>query len=631
MEEIENDFLVDNIQKNTNQESQLHNQCDEEQVEYNSQLFSDELFNRNQIKISNKSSFQNIKLSPNNNDAIYNESPQKQNNADISGLSLLKELEDRWDIVEKRKMYYYNKNNDVQNNYINIYNKGSELKEKEKYKAIKDLVEKNKNIFIFKQNNARKKRENDNEIEQFFLTKYKLMDKYKIFDDSLKEQINQRMQEKNFEENNNNMNNLNNINNDNNFIDNINDDYIINENIKIEQKKINPQRREMIRSRKSYLKSEEELNNLNNRDKQLYSGGNIELDNLMYETPARDTNENFKNNYNINEIAENNDNNYGNEDIINMGLSFNYNNNTENNLPGKLIKKIKNVFEEISKPNIKINNTQIDKNNNGIDSISPVNKNFDNPRNNNALMNIIKSNTTNNIYQNNNNNNQSFNNLNNNNTNINNTSINMMNNNNILPNNLSQNESLVNTNTLNNEKTNLCGLQQNFDNILKKLMQNNQNQNTINNINNSEQNDNLGNPELDRYFEELKQEADFKLKQYKNIKPDKISNSENRIKKIAEESVLMLNNYANNVNNNKNNKFKQRMIGISNILGGVNNFPNRNINNGDLYGMIQKPIRHKSSGNIIAANSYNVITKKNGENNTLSKIQKLTNQLNNQI
>ena len=163
MEEIENDFLVDNIQKNTNQESQLHNQCDEEQVEYNSQLFSDELFNRNQIKISNKSSFQNIKLSPNNNDAIYNESPQKQNNADISGLSLLKELEDRWDIVEKRKMYYYNKNNDVQNNYINIYNKGSELKEKEKYKAIKDLVEKNKNIFIFKQNNARKKRENDNE------------------------------------------------------------------------------------------------------------------------------------------------------------------------------------------------------------------------------------------------------------------------------------------------------------------------------------------------------------------------------------------------------------------------------------------------------------------------------------
>ena len=630
MEEIENDFLVDNIQKNTNQESQLHNQCDEEQVEYNSQLFSDELFNRNQIKISNKSSFQNIKLSPNNNDAIYNESPQKQNNADISGLSLLKELEDRWDIVEKRKMYYYNKNNDVQNNYINIYNKGSELKEKEKYKAIKDLVEKNKNIFIFKQNNARKKRENDNEIEQFFLTKYKLMDKYKIFDDSLKEQINQRMQEKNFEENNNNMNNLNNINNDNNFIDNINDDYIINENIKIEQKKINPQRREMIRSRKSYLKSEEELNNLNNRDKQLYSGGNIELDNLMYETPARDTNENFKNNYNINEIAENNDNNYGNEDIINMGLSFNYNNNTENNLPGKLIKKIKNVFEEISKPNIKINNTQIDKNNNGIDSISPVNKNFDNPRNNNALMNIIKSNTTNNIYQNNNN--QSFNNLNNNNnTNINNTSINMMNNNNILPNNLSQNESLVNTNTLNNEKTNLCGLQQNFDNILKKLMQNNQNQNTINNINNSEQNDNLGNPELDRYFEELKQEADFKLKQYKNIKPEKISNSENRIKKIAEESVLMLNNYANNVNNNKNNKFKQRMIGISNILGGVNNFPNRNINNGDLYGMIQKPIRHKSSGNIIAANSYNVITKKNGENNTLSKIQKLTNQLNNQI
>ena len=629
MEEIENDFLVDNIQKNTNQESQLHNQCDEEQVEYNSQLFSDELFNRNQIKISNKSSFQNIKLSPNNNDAIYNESPQKQNNADISGLSLLKELEDRWDIVEKRKMYYYNKNNDVQNNYINIYNKGSELKEKEKYKAIKDLVEKNKNIFIFKQNNARKKRENDNEIEQFFLTKYKLMDKYKIFDDSLKEQINQRMQEKNFEENNNNMNNLNNINNDNNFIDNINDDYIINENIKIEQKKINPQRREMIRSRKSYLKSEEELNNLNNHDKQLYSGGNIELDNLMYETPARDTNENFKNNYNINEIAENNDNNYGNEDIINMGLSFNYNNNTENNLPGKLIKKIKNVFEEISKPNIKINNTQIDKNNNGIDSISPVNKNFDNPRNNNALMNIIKSNTTNNIYQNNNN--QSFNNLNNNNTNINNTSINMMNNNNILPNNLSQNESLVNTNTLNNEKTNLCGLQQNFDNILKKLMQNNQNQNTINNINNSEQNDNLGNPELDRYFEELKQEADFKLKQYKNIKPDKISNSENRIKKIAEESVLMLNNYANNVNNNKNNKFKQRMIGISNILGGVNNFPNRNINNGDLYGMIQKPIRHKSSGNIMATNSYNVITKKNGENNTLSKIQKLTNQLNNQI
>ena len=137
-------------------------------------------------------------------------------------------------------MYYYNKNNDVQNNYINIYNKGSELKEKEKYKAIKDLVEKNKNIFIFKQNNARKKRENDNEIEQFFLTKYKLMDKYKIFDDSLKEQINQRMQEKNFEENNNNMNNLNNINNDNNFNDNINDNYIINENIKIEQKKINP-------------------------------------------------------------------------------------------------------------------------------------------------------------------------------------------------------------------------------------------------------------------------------------------------------------------------------------------------------------------------------------------------------
>ena len=160
------------------------------------------LLNNNKDNSKKENYFFNYNLNYNNNSNSFIESPQKQNNLnlneDISGISLLKELEDQWNIIEKQKKDYNNRikgdESTNSNSKINGYNYH------EKFKYIKDMVECRKNKFLSMRLKAKSNRNNDHDIEQFFLTKFKEMEKYKIMDKSLKEKIEIRQKEKMYEE-----------------------------------------------------------------------------------------------------------------------------------------------------------------------------------------------------------------------------------------------------------------------------------------------------------------------------------------------------------------------------------------------------------------------------------------------
>ena len=668
-DEVDNDFLVENFQEEVKDSQTLFKSesgNDEKSPDYN-EINDDDVFqyslnknspqkeilkyekNRNIFQMnSNKKKNQNQNNNYNfnySNDNYFLESPHKQSNnlnvnEDISGLSLLKELEDQWNIIEKQKMNYYNKSKeDESTNYNTKYNVNYE-----QLKNIKDMVECKKNKFMMERQKAKNIRNNDQEIEQFFLIKFKEMEKYKIFDNDLKKKIEIRQQEKLYEERlNQNQNNIeNNENNNNEYnvnynikdIDDMNDNYYENELINQNRKKnvINSQYNQYNKyKKKSFSKNngeernnnQNQINQNNNNYNYNYNNTNPELDELIYETPAR---ANYFNNEEIINNIKNNNKDYSNNDEITQNEDINLEKIKKiekNNVSGKLVEKMKNLFNEIKGQNNQNNNNKfeqiINKNNNylykeknrnnkaesGVFGINNINIINDNYRNNSILMNI--NNNTNMITDNNkiNDANKSINlNFNYNNNYINNNNINNIKYENQ---NHSINQSDISINKENNNKyyhndnsnDGLTCLQQNFDNIMKQIKSNN-GKSKINNFYENENSrfineENSENKELDKYFEELSREAKLKVKYNKGYEKPILQNKYqgNKIKMKIEENSEMLNKFMNEMNQNKN-KFKQRMMALN---YNINNIKKDRINDSyQLFGNNTNRYNRKKSG-----------------------------------
>ena len=634
--------------------------------------------NKTQIPIPIPINYSNKKSNIiNNNENSFLDSPQKQNeynmNEDISGISLLKELEEQWNNIEKQKINYYNRNRgDESTNNNSKYNNNNSH---EKFKYIKDMVECKKNKFLALRQKSKNERNNDHDIEQYFLTKFKEMEKYKIIDKNLKEKIEIRQQEKIYEKKMEHKNKKNINNNDDNYYDlnqnqnqsqSVNENYNINNNYvndnnnyyneneneneiieEYENDNIQPQIREEIiqdkkrnnYNKKSFLQNEENDNKINNYQEQnnFYDNNKMpELEDLIYETPARNSN-NFNNNTNNNnDILEKirNNNNYNN----NFNYNNNYNEEIENednnnsdvlnkidksNISGKLVEKMKDLFEEIKGDNnpkmhnqFKYNTIKkaINPTSKGILGINNINIINNNYTDNKILMNIRNSNSNRNNNKTINDANKTINdanksinlNFNYNNydnnylSNIKNDNQNnsLMNNNNqnfqIFENNKdkysNQNEILINKDisfhSKNEISNGLSCLEKNFDDILKQIKSgfntSKANKNSIklnffNNNNNfiSNNNENEQFPELDKYFEELSKEAKLKVKQGKMFDNQKYQ-QENKI----ENNTNIYNKYNKIQNKNKNkNTFKQRLIEINKDL---NNYQKKE-ENIDIY------------------------------------------------
>jgi hypothetical protein len=315
-EEFENnDSLVNNFQEDFKQESQQNteeeNDLDEDIFQYTPNIreiakndFSKYVSNQQNLN-SNKNDFMNnLNFKYANNINV---------NEDISGISLLKELEDQWNNIEKQKNINKNKNDE------STYSNSKSNNNIDKFKYIVDMVEIKKNKFISAIEKKRQERNNDNEIEEYLMTKLNEMEKYKIIDEDLKNKIEIRKQEKNEEEDN--YNNYEEQEEENNEI---NNNYDINEN---------------TFDKRQYLMN---MNNNNNNK-------SPELEDLVYETPAR-INNNF---ISLEKNKEKNyyDNENENEDNVNIG---NISRPEKNVMSGKLFDKMKNLYQEINGDNNEI-------------------------------------------------------------------------------------------------------------------------------------------------------------------------------------------------------------------------------------------------------------------------------------
>ena len=578
----------------------------------------------------------------NNNKNSFSNSPQRQiidnNNEDISGISLLKELEEQWNNIEKQKMNYYNRNKGDESTISDTKN----YMTNEKFKYIKDMVECKKSKFLSLRQKAKNIRNNDHDIEQFFLNKFKEMEKYKITDKNLKEKIEirqkeklkeEQMNQKNFDYNNNkNINDENyfdeqNQNNNENYI---NEDnfYEENQNIDNNQQEINQDNNNIIFNKQPYYQNDEDEINYNQIN-DYENNQSPELDDLIYETPAR------TNNFG-NEILEKiRDNNY-NEVIQNEFKNDRENNNIPENkgVSGKLMKKMKNLYDEINGQNYQPKKYELKENNNnnnkklesletgvlGINNINIINNNF---TDNNYLMNIknVNRSNTNKINDANKSINLNFN-YNNNydNTIVNNNKYTNNQNYSFSFNNIqnyqiyepNQNKSFVQNELLLNKDINrfpknennngLISLEQNFDNIMKQIKSNKANKTPIrlnlfenDNINSTKE-ENGKSSEFDKYFEELTKEAKLNIKKGKtNENMIRINNNEeNKIKKKIEENSEILNKFVNDLNINKN-KFKQRMLEINNNLNNIKikDEINNSFNRKDKCGIINTNNNHK--------------------------------------
>ena len=635
--DIDNEFLNDNFQeeiKNTQSLKSDSYNNEENLYELNDDTFQistntkDNRANDNSKFLGRQTKSQN-KINNNNETSIFMETPQNKNiynnynnvNEDISGISLLKELEDQWNNVEKQKMSYYSRNKGDESKSTNSNTKNNS--KAEKYKYLKEFVELKKNKFLSMRQKAKNIRENDQEIEQFFLIKFKEMEKYKIIDNNLKKQIEIRQQEKMNEdmnqntEDNNNENNYENYDSQKNIKGNYQlnynyDDYNnINEyNNKYYENEKNQQRANNIINKKSFGHNGEWMyNNKRNEpgNKNIFyeniGNGNPELDDLIYETPARNSNYIFNNNNQMNDKNMN----------INMNMNINNieenkNNNIQNiyksqkNLiSGKLIEKMKNLFEEINGQNSQRskNESKMPNNNNkkqiksyesgvfGINSINIINHDY---TDNDILMNI-RNNTNKkeaNLIGDSNksiNLNLNFdysNNIMNNSTTYNkyiNKDSSFIKNNNIEK---SLNDNSINKNIFIQENNDeLSSLQKNFDDIMSKIKSGYNNGNSTKNSNKynfKDNNDNNGvnddneDKEFDKYFEELSKEAKIKVKQNKGEvvenQINKYEFGENKLKNKIKESSEYLNKFVSEMNQNKN-RFKQRMMAINNNLSNI--------------------------------------------------------------
>lgn len=550
------------------------------------------------------------------------ESPKKEENInineDISGISLLKELEEQWNNIEKQKIN--NKNNI--NNKIDesTYSNSKSNNNIDKFKYVIDMIEIKKNKFITMRQKAKKERNDDHDLEQYFLMKLKEMDKYKITDENLKKNIEIRQQEKNneniYELNNNEQNEeVNYYENDNNY----NNNEYINYNDNINNYNDNDNNigfnfsNEDTFNKKLYLQRKENLNK------------SPELEDLVYETPAR-TNGFDKN---IISLEQNNYENE-NEDNVNIG---NISRPEKSAISEKLFGKIKNLYQELNydenkETNMISNNDKTNSYESGVLGINNINLNGNKYEENIILRNIKNNNSE---IGNINDANKSIN-LNFNYMNIKNQRTPNLNIQKYEQNKYSQKTVATYTPDKNlikikenlnlfkdKDRMTLSGLQENFDEILKNVKSHNDknNKNNLNLFNdrfNISNEDNDEKEDLDKYFDELTKEAKSNIQKNKGISnPNtKINNKkENKILQKIEENSKIINNYMDEMNQNRN-KFKQRIFELNNNLNNIRQKDdiNNSFQENKFYGFqninkIKTYKRNRSGYDIFSNNNYN--------------------------
>mgnify|MGYP006916128489 CR=1 FL=1 len=534
-------------------------------------------------------------------------------NEDISGISLLKELEEQWNNIEKQKIN--NKNNI--NNKIDesTYSNSKSNNNIDKFKYVIDMIEIKKNKFITMRQKAKKERNDDHDLEQFFLMKLKEMDKYKITDENLKKNIEIRQQEKNNEniyEQNEEVNYYENDNNNNNneyinYNDNINNYNDNDNNIGFNFSN------EDTFNKKLYLQRKENLNK------------SPELEDLVYETPAR-TNGFDKN---IISLEQNNYENE-NEDNVNIG---NISRPEKSAISEKLFGKIKNLYQELNydenkETNMISNNDKTNSYESGVLGINNINLNVNKYEENIILRNIKNNNSE---IGNINDANKSIN-LNFNYMNIKNQRTPNLNIQKYEQNKYSQKTVATYTPDKNlikikenlnlfkdKDRMTLSGLQENFDEILKNVKSHNDknNKNNLNLFNdrfNISNEDNDEKEDLDKYFDELTKEAKSNIQKNKGISNPitKINNKkENKILQKIEENSKIINNYMDEMNQNRN-KFKQRIFELNNNLNNIRNKDdiNNSFQENKFYGFqninkIKTYKRNRSGYDIFSNNNYN--------------------------
>ena len=549
------------------------------------------------------------------------ESPKKEENInineDISGISLLKELEEQWNNIEKQKI---NNKNNINNKIDESTYSNSKSNNIDKFKYVIDMIEIKKNKFITMRQKAKKERNDDHDLEQYFLMKLKEMDKYKITDENLKKNIEIRQQEKNnenvYELNNNEQNEeVNYYENDNNYNNNeyINyDDNINNYNDNDNNIGFNFSNEDTF-NKKLYLQRKENLNK------------SPELEDLVYETPAR-TNGFDKN---IISLEQNNYENE-NEDNVNIG---NISRPEKSAISEKLFGKIKNLYQELNydenkETNMISNNDKTNSYESGVLGINNINLNGNKYEENIILRNIKNNNSE---IGNINDANKSIN-LNFNYMNIKNQRTPNLNIQKYEQNKYSQKTVATYTPDKNlikikenlnlfkdKDRMTLSGLQENFDEILKNVKSHNDknNKNNLNLFNdrfNISNEDNDEKEDLDKYFDELTKEAKSNIQKNKGISnPNtKINNKkENKILQKIEENSKIINNYMDEMNQNRN-KFKQRIFELNNNLNNIRNKDdiNNSFQENKFYGFqninkIKTYKRNRSGYDIFSNNNYN--------------------------
>ena len=324
-----------------------------------------EIDNNSENEIENDFNNENISnmILSNENEVenIFNEelntSSTRYNNKimNTSGLSLLRELEDKWDSIERKKNFTYEKKN-IQNKI---------LKEEKKSQNIIKLtkeIEKLKKDFLIQISKQKEIRNNKNEeCEKFILNKITEMEKYKVKNEEIKKLLVQREMEK-VNENKKKNTNFKNYNN-------------------FQKDSKNKITRNLLKKNKSFL--HDEIYNYDKKKIPLRYKGNLftckeitEIEGLVYETP--------------NDLENNN--------------KIKINNPISDNLKNKM----KNVYDDIIKPTYipdyilnnfessRINNNlSNEKNeslknikNNNIDNNNNININNRNNLQNNSLVNF---------------------------------------------------------------------------------------------------------------------------------------------------------------------------------------------------------------------------------------------------
>ena len=328
-------------------------------------MTENEIDNNSENEIENDFNNENISnmILSNENEVenIFNEelntSSTRYNNKimNTSGLSLLRELEDKWDSIERKKNFTYEKKN-IQNKI---------LKEEKKSQNIIKLtkeIEKLKKDFLIQISKQKEIRNNKNEeFEKFILNKITEMEKYKVKNEEIKKLLVQREMEK-VNENKKKNTNFKNYNN-------------------FQKDSKNKITRNQLKKNKSFL--HDEIYNYDKKKIPLRYKGNLftckeitEVEGLVYETP--------------NDLENNN--------------KIKINNPISDNLKNKM----KNVYDDIIKPTYipdyilnnfessRINNNlSNEKNeslknikNNNIDNNNNININNRNNLQNNSLVNF---------------------------------------------------------------------------------------------------------------------------------------------------------------------------------------------------------------------------------------------------